>query len=239
MNDDHQEELRILRRSIKTSNWGQLNDYVVICMNHKQRGKSGYSSGDVFHGRPTLRMDLPFPHEGNVQVQDWVKEQNNSAQVLQAHLRKGRASPFERVNRRGKPAVFNVGNYVLVSRKRFKQLEVPKGAAKDVMWYGPYFVTGVSSGGIAARCSPILGGDVPVVFDFVKRFPHELVDDYGKDTIQEGDTDMLNDDERAALVDEQDSVENEQDIPFYNQTEMERIGAYHVEPILRGQYRQG
>ena len=32
---------------------------------------------------------------------------------------------------------------------------------------------------------------------------------------------------------------NEQDTPFYNQTEMERIGAYHVKQILRGQYRQG
>ena len=133
MNDDYQEELRILRQSIKTSNWVQLNDYVLICMNHKQRGKSGYVREDAFHGRPTLRLDLPFPHEGNVQVRDWVKEQNKIAQVVQAHLRKGRASPFERVISRRNPGGFNVGDYVLVSRKRFKQLEVPKGATKDVM----------------------------------------------------------------------------------------------------------
>ena len=62
MNDEYQEELRILRQSINTSNWVQLNDYVVICMNHKQRGKSAYSRGDVFHGSPILRLDLPFPH---------------------------------------------------------------------------------------------------------------------------------------------------------------------------------
>ena len=49
---------------------------------------------------------------------------------------------------------------------------------------------------------------------------------------------MLNDGERAALADEQDIVGNEQDIPFYNQTEMESIGAYHVGQILREQYRQ-
>ena len=172
-------------------------------------------------------------------MQDWVKEQNKIAQVVQAHLRKGRASRFERVKRRRKPAVFNVGDYVLVSRKRFKQLEVPKGARKDVMWYGAYLVTGISSSGITARCSPTLGGEVPVAFEFVKRFPFELVDDYGEDTIEEGDTGMLNDDERAALADEQDILANEHDIPFYNQTEMERIGAYHVEQILRGQYTQG
>ena len=124
----------------------QLNDYVVMCMNHKQRGKSGYSRGDVFHERPTLRLDLPFPHERNVQVQDWVKEQNKIAQVVQAHFRKGRASRFERSKRRRKSAVFNGGDYVLVSRKRFKQLEVPKGGSKDIMWYGPYLVTGASSG---------------------------------------------------------------------------------------------
>ena len=234
MNDEYQEELRIFRQSIKTSSWVQLNDYVVICMNHKQRGKSGYSRRDVFHGRPSLRLDLPFLHEGNIQVQDWVKEQNKIAQVVQAQLRKGRASRFELVNRRRKPAVFNVGDSVLVSRRSFKQLQVPKGATKDVMWYGPYLVTGVSSGGITARCSPTLGGKVSVALEFVKRFPFELVDDYGKDTIEEGDTDMLNDDEQAALADEQDIVANEQDIPLYNQTDMEGIGAYHVEQILRG-----
>ena len=172
-------------------------------------------------------------------MQDWVKEHNEIVPVVQAHYRKGRASRIERVNRRRKPAVFNVGDYVLVSRKRFKQLEVPKGATKDVMWYGPHLVTAVSSGGITARCSPTLGGEVPVAFEFVGSFRFELVDDYGEDTIKEGDTDMLNDDERAALVDEEDIVANEQDIPSYNQTEMERIGAYHIEHILRGQYKQG
>ena len=79
MNDEYQEELCIPRQSIKTSNWVQLNDYMVICMNHKRRGISGFSRGNVFHGRPTLRLDLPFSHEGNVQVQDWVKEQNKIA----------------------------------------------------------------------------------------------------------------------------------------------------------------
>ena len=74
-----------------------------------------------------------------------------------------------------------------------------------------------------ARCSPTWGGEVPVAFEFVKRFPLELVDDSGEDTIERGDTDMLKDDERAALADEQDIVANEQDIPFYNQAEMERI----------------
>ena len=92
---------------------------------------------------------------------------------------------------------------------------------------------------VLRRCSPTLGREVPVTFEFVKRFPFELVDDYDEDTIAEGDTDMLNDDEQAALADEQDIVANEQDIPFYNQTEMDRIGPYHVEQILRGQSRQG
>ena len=58
MNDEYQEEVRIPRQSIKTSSWVQLNDYVVICMNHKQSGNSGYSRGDVFHGRPTLETTL-------------------------------------------------------------------------------------------------------------------------------------------------------------------------------------
>ena len=158
---------------------------------------------------------------------------------MQAHLRRGRASRCERINRRRKLAVFNVGDYMLVGRKRFKQLEVPKSATKDVVWYSPYLVTGVSSGGITARCSSTPGGEVPVALEFVKRFPFELLDDYGENTIEEGDTDMLNDDERAPLGDEQDIMANEQYISSYNEAEMERIGAYHVEQILRGQSRQG
>ena len=172
-------------------------------------------------------------------MRDWVKEQNKIAQVVQAHLRKRRASRFERVNERRKPAVCNVIDYLFMSRKGFKHSEAPTGAAKDVMWYGPYLFTGVSSSGITARCSPTLVGEVPVASEFVKRFRFELVDDYGEDMIEEGDTDMLNDDERAALADEQDIVANEQDIRLYNQTEMGRIGACHVEQILRGRYRQG
>ena len=148
-------------------------------------------------------------------------------------------SPFKRSNRRRKPAAFNVGDYVLVSKKRFKILKVPKGGSKDNMRYGPYLVPGVSRGVITARCSPTLGGEVPVAFEFVKCFQFELVDDYDEDTIEEGDTDMLKDDERAALADKQDIVENDQDTPLYNQTEMQRIRACDVEQILRGQYRQG
>ena len=53
------------------------------------------------------------------------------------------------------------------------------------MWYGSYLVTGVSSGGITARCSPTLGGEIPVAFEFVKRFPFELGDDHCEDTIKE------------------------------------------------------
>ena len=129
----------------------------------------------------------------------------------------------------------NVGDYVLVTRNRFKHLEVAKVGSKDIIWYGPYLVTGVGSCGITARCSPTLGGEAPVAFEFVKRFPFELVDDYDEETIEEGDTDILKDDERAALADEQDIAANEQDIPFYTQTEMYRIAAYHVEQMLRGQ----
>ena len=43
------------------------------------------------------------------------------------------------------------------------------------MWYSPYLVNGVSSGGITARCSPTLGGEVPVAFEFVKRFCKVIV----------------------------------------------------------------
>ena len=60
-------------------------------------------------------------------MHDWVKEQNKIAQVVQARLRKGRANRLQRVNGRRKPAVFNVGDYLLVSRKRFKQLKVAEG----------------------------------------------------------------------------------------------------------------
>ena len=239
MKNEYQEEFHILRQSMKTSKLGpveRLRGHMYEPQAERKiwlftRRHFPWEAYSTFGPTLSTRRQHSSPGLGQRTKQD--------CQSCSSPLEERTSESFERVNRRRKPAVLNVGESVLLSRRRSKQLEVPKGATKDVMWYGPYLVTGVSSGSITAHCSPTLGGEVPVAFEFVKRFPFEVVDDYGEDKIKEGDTYMLNDYERAALADEQDIVANERDIPFYNQTEMERIGAYHVQQILRGQYRQG
>ena len=68
----------------------------------------------------------PFHMKAMYKCKTESKIKNKIAQLVQAHLRKRRASWFERINRRRKPAVFNVCDYMLVSRKRFKQFELPE-----------------------------------------------------------------------------------------------------------------
>ena len=164
MTDEYQETLRILRTSIKTSNWVQVNDYAMVLM-------------ELFLSRPTFHLEMPLPHEGHATVRDWISHQNKAAQKVQEHLHHGREACDKRVNLKHKPAQYSLGDYVLIHRNRFPSRPVPKGGAKDTLSYGPYLVVGTTGGDIVAYCSPTLGGEVPVAHEYPKRYPFELVDD--------------------------------------------------------------
>ena len=237
MNDEYQETLRILRSSVRTSNWVQLNDYAVVLMNNKQRGKTGISRSELFLGRKTCHLEMPYPHEGHSSVDTWIQDHNAIAKAVQENLQRTREQRVRRANKGRKPARYAPGDYVLVSRHRFPSRPVPKGGAKDILWYGPYLVVGTTAGGVVARCSPTLGGEVPVAHEFLKRFPFELIDeDVGDGDLEDGEMDEK---EAAALEDKEDLVHTEDSIPYFNVKEMKKQGNYLVEKLLKADYRQG
>ena len=84
--------LRIVRTAIQTSNWVQLNDYAMVLMNKKSRGKSGVCRSELFLSRRTFDLEMPLPHEGHIRLQDRISHQSKAAQKVQEHLQRGRGA---------------------------------------------------------------------------------------------------------------------------------------------------
>ena len=80
---EYREEIRLLMHKEKSKNWLRLTDYVTFVMNNRERGKTGYSPSDIFFGRRTWRLEMPFAHAGNQDMESWIQEQNRLAQTMQ------------------------------------------------------------------------------------------------------------------------------------------------------------
>ena len=143
------------------------------------------------------------------------------------------------MNWKRKPVQYSLGDYVLSHCNRFPMRPVPKGGAKDILWYGPYLVVRTTGGSIVARFSPTLGGEVRVAHEYLNYYRLELVDDQDSDAedIQMDSTEGT--DEAAAPEDEADLVQNKAGIPLYNTREMKSQGNYIMEQLLKAAYRQG
>ena len=119
---------------------------------------------------------MPLPHEAHTRVQNWIFHQNKAARKLQELLQPGREARVKRVTWKHKPAQYSLGDYVLIHGNRLQSSPVPEGGARDTLWYGPHLVVGTTGSGIVARCSPSLGGEVPVAHKCLKHYPFEFGD---------------------------------------------------------------
>ena len=150
---------------------------------------------------------MPLPHKGHTTVQDWISHQNKAAQKVQEHLQRGREARVKRVNWKRKPAQYSRGDYVLIHRNRFPSRPVLKGGAKDILGHGRYLVVLTTGSGIVKRCSPTLGGEVPVAHEYLNCYQFDLVDDQNPDA-EDIETDTREQtDEAAALKEEADLVQ--------------------------------
>ena len=115
---------------------------------------------------------MPFAHAGNEDMESWIQEQNWLVQTVQDQWRRKRTTRHKYLNRRRTAARYLVGDYVLVHRNRFQGRTAAEN--ENTLFYGPYFVTGVTGGGITARCSPTLGREVNVAHTYLKQWPFSL-----------------------------------------------------------------
>ena len=120
-NGEYIEEIRLLMHNEKFKNWPRLTDYATFVMNNRERGKTGYSRSDIFFGRRTWRLEMPFAHAGNQDVESWIQEQNRLAQTVQDQWRRKRMTRHKYLNRRRAAAKYLVGDYVLVHQNRFQR----------------------------------------------------------------------------------------------------------------------
>ena len=104
----------------KSKNWPRLTDYATFLMNNREGGKTRYSPSDIFFCRPMWRLEMPFVHAGNQDVESWIQEQNRLAQTVQDQLRRKRTTRHKYLNRKITAAKYLVKDYVLVHRNRFR-----------------------------------------------------------------------------------------------------------------------
>ena len=169
---EHREEIRLLMHKEKSKNWPRLTDYATFVMNNRECGKTGYSPSDIFVGRRRWRWGMPFAHAGNQDVESWIQEQTRPAQNVQDQLRRKQTTRHKYLTRKRSAAKYLVGYYVLVHRNRFQGRTAAEN--ENTLFYRPYFVTGVTGGGITARCSPTPGGQVNVAHKYLNHRPFSL-----------------------------------------------------------------
>ena len=238
-NGDYREEIMLLMHKGKSKNWPRLTDYATFVMNNRERGKTGYSPSDIFFGRRTWRLEMPFAHAGNQDVESWIQEQNRLAQTVQDQLRRKRTTRHKYLNRKRAAPKYLVGDYVLVHRNRFQGRTAAEN--ENTLFCGPYLVTGVTGRGITARCSPTLGGEVNVAHNYLRQWPFSLsVNSDSKS--DEFEAEAANEDEEleAEETDQRDVRDKTgQSLPLYDAKEMHAQGNYLVESILQVRYKRG
>ena len=238
-NAEYREEIRLLMQKKKSKNWQRLTDYATFVMNNRERGKTGYSPSDIFLGRRTWRLEMPFAHAGNQDMESWIQEQNRLAQTVQDQLRRKRTIRHKYLRWKRTATKYLVGDYVLVHRNRCQRRTAAEN--ENTVFYGPYLVTGVTGGGITARCSPTLGGEVNVAHKYLKQWPFSLSVNPDSE-LDEFEAEAANEDEEleAEETDQRDvREETGQSLPLYDVKEMHAQSNYLVESILQARYKQG
>ena len=238
-NGEYREEIGLLMHKEKSKNWPRLTDYATFVMNNRECAKTGYSPSDIFFGRRTWRLEMPFAHAANQDVESWIQEQNRLAQTVQDQLRRKRTTRHKYLNMKRTAAKYLVGDYILVHRNRFQGRTAAENGNK--LFYGPYLVTGVTGGGITVRCSPTLGGEVNVVHKYLKQWPFSLSVNLDCESDEfEAEAANKNEELEAEETDQRHvGDEKGQSLQVYDVKEMHPQGNYLVESILQARDKQG
>ena len=82
-NGEYREEIRLLMHKDKSKNWRRLTDYATFVMIQIERGQSGYSLGEIFFERTLWRLEMPYAHVRNPDVESWINDQIRMAKIVQ------------------------------------------------------------------------------------------------------------------------------------------------------------
>ena len=163
--------LRTLMQQQKTGNWLKLLPIATWMLNNQYMPSLQTTPGELFLGRPYWKLfEEVTPTAAAPTVRSWITDQLQMAEtarkLLQAHRAKAIAKYVDRSNNKAK---YNVGDYVLIHKRRFPKWKRKKLASP---WWGPFKVTEVLPGAVKVLASPKLGGIIRVgTSQHLKKYP--------------------------------------------------------------------
>ena len=134
--------------------------------------RTGFTPTELLLARPVFNFEFPCASEGNPRVDEWLTEQKQIADLCQSLLEKRRSKESRTKNRKGKEAIYQIADWVLVHHTRFKAW--PRNTV-DIPYSGPFLVRDVAEGSMWIKTHPKYGGLVEVGYPQLKH--SDVLDD--------------------------------------------------------------
>ena len=238
-NDLFETNLRLLMSRSKSRDWPKWCWYSTYVCNRQINPITKLSPAEHFLGRRDNNNDFePLPQE--YAAAETVGNHIEMMTQAQTLLQQNRYKRFQQRNKHRVPASYQVGDQVLIHRKRFPNRKKNKVTSPS-LYYGPYRVHRVGLGSVHCRVSPLLGGNIEVDFKQLKRYP-PTIEEWEEDdligltdvqaSIMDEGTDIIQDAQASEVQPEQKAAtsEPEADSPIPEIS-------YTVESILSHKYR--
>ena len=225
-----EQNLRILMKQERTTDWVRLVPWAVLTMNSQRSVSTGFTPHELFHGgRPAWFFKTPFPEDFKSPVGDWLEHKQSMANQARTNLRHIRDRELTRRNRLRRPPSFKVGDVVLVHHSGLPSW--PRNCLQDP-YFGPHCINRIDGSRIHVRCSPRLGGELLCAPKQLRHY--HSPDNFSWDEWRLSDSEVERIDlENAASSEEADELEE------MTSDEMAVDGYYVVAGIARHEYKQG
>jgi transposase InsO family protein len=145
--------VRCLVHETGTKDWPKLLPYVNFVMNSQISSSTGMSPSELFLGRSPWKFESVGEPCESPSVENWILEQLLLQEKASLRLKHLRSLAMERKNKVWKPAVYEIGQFVLVHKCRWPQRKVENIASP---WFGPYKVVQVHYNSLQILASPSL-----------------------------------------------------------------------------------
>ena len=110
-----EQNLRILMKQERTKDSVRLLPWAVLTMNSRESYSTGCTPHELFHGgQPAWFVKPPFPEDYKSPAGDVLEHRQDLANLARANLEHVRERELTGRNRTRRPAIFKVGDLVLV-----------------------------------------------------------------------------------------------------------------------------
>ena len=153
-----EQNLRMLMKQEGTKDWVRRVPWAVLTMKFQWSSSTGFTPHELFHGgRPAWFFETPFLEDFKSPVGDWLEHKQSMANQAGTNLKHIREHELSRGNRLRRPAIYKVGDLVLVHHSGLPSW--PRNCLQNP-FFGPYRIIRIDGSRIHVRCSPRLGGEL-------------------------------------------------------------------------------